>query len=50
MNRDESGGSGREDVVVDAVADICDLSRWTPGELDHECEEPGVGLAHSEAR
>src|SRR5829696_207103 len=47
MDGDHAGRERRHDVVVDAVADICDLARLGAGLHDDPLEESGSGLLDS---
>jgi hypothetical protein len=46
----QTGRESGSDVVVDTVADVGDLTRSAPGELDDALEEPRVGLPDAQAR
>ena len=47
---DESRRRGREHVIVDPVADVCDLTGGAAREFDTTLEEDGIRLANAEAR
>ena len=50
MDREQAGSHRGQDVVVDAVADVCDLGCVDAGEPHQSGEERGIGLSHAKAR
>jgi hypothetical protein len=44
VDRDQSGSSCGEHVVVDTIPDVRDLTRPAAGELDDPLEEDGIRL------
>ena len=50
VHRHQAGGARGQDVVVHPVADIGDLRRREPHQLDDLREERGLGFAYAEAR
>ena len=49
VDRDETGGCRRHDVVVGSIADVGNLAGRATAGFDDACEEGGVGLANSKA-